>query len=82
MAKDEMGEDEMAKNKMGEDKVARGLNDKRTIWQEDLVINGRNDKGPNARGQIAKDKMGEDEVDINRLTHQSLVLSPETSEYH
>ena len=41
MAKDEMGEDEMAKDEMGEDEVARVLNDKRTIWQEDQVSNGR-----------------------------------------
>ena len=54
----EMGEDEMAKNKMGEDKVARGLNDKRAIWEEDQVINGRNDKGPNASGRNSKGQNG------------------------
>ena len=43
MIKDQMLEDEMAKDEMGEDEVARGLNDKRTIWQEDQVVNGRND---------------------------------------
>ena len=36
-------EDEMAKDEIGEDKVAKGPNDKRTIWQEDQVVNGRND---------------------------------------
>ena len=33
----------MAKDELGEDKVAKGPNDKRTIWQEDQVVNGRND---------------------------------------
>ena len=34
------------------------------LWQEDQVINGRNDKGKNARGRKSKDKMGEDEVSL------------------
>ena len=51
LIKDQMIEDEMAKDEMAEDYLAKGLNDKRTIWQEDEVVNGRNDKGPNARGR-------------------------------
>ena len=43
MAKDEMAKDEMGEDEVGEDEVARGPNDKRTIWQEDQVVNGRND---------------------------------------
>ena len=45
----EMAEAKIAKNKMAEDEVIRGLNDKRTVWQEDQVVNGRNGKGSNAR---------------------------------
>ena len=48
----------MAKDEMAEDYLAKGLNDKRTIWQEDEVVNGRNDKGPNARGRNGKGRNG------------------------
>ena len=43
---------------MADDEVTRGLNDKRTIWQEDQVVNGRNGKGPNPRGRNGKGRNG------------------------
>ena len=54
MAKDEMAKDEMGEDEMGEDEVARGPNDKRTIWQEDQVVNGRNDWGLTGEGPFGK----------------------------
>ena len=48
----------MAQDEMGEYEVVRGLNNKRTIWQEDQVVNGRNGKGPNAGGQNGKGRNG------------------------
>ena len=45
MAEAEVGEGEIREDEVGEDEVARGPNDKRTIWQEDQVVNGRNNWG-------------------------------------
>ena len=42
----------------GEDEEDKGSNDKRTIWQEDQVINVRNDKGQNARGRNGRGRSG------------------------
>ena len=39
-----MGEVEMGEDELWEAEMARGP-DKRTIWQEDEVVNGRNDWG-------------------------------------
>ena len=39
---------------MGEDELTKGLNDKRTIWQEDLVVNTRNDRGLTGQGPFGK----------------------------
>ena len=67
MAETEMAEAEEAEDKMAEDEVVRGLNDKRTIWQEDQWSMAEMVKDQMLEAEMAKDEMGEDEVDINQI---------------
>ena len=68
MTEAEMAEDEMGEAQIGEAEVVRGLNDKRTIWQEAEM--GEYEM---LEAEMGKDEMKEDEVGIqpyNKLSKE------------